>query len=148
MMLRFKAIYLLLLLGLVASADCFAANFCIATAGGFGHGGTTFIAPSFTVPAESSCTTWSGFTKTSSTVVLFTSGAACLSSNSKKLTLNVISADPQFLGAGNQASDFIQLTRSETTGPFTSGTDQGEFGGSAVPVTCTSGLLYLMESND
>src|SRR6478672_11344031 len=32
--------------------------FCIATAGGFGSGGTTFVAPSFTVPAVNKCTTW------------------------------------------------------------------------------------------
>src|ERR1700727_3564899 len=58
-------------------------NFCIATAGGFGSGGTSFVAPGFTVPAENKCTPWSGFTKTASTVILTTNGAACLSPTGK-----------------------------------------------------------------
>jgi hypothetical protein len=121
--------------------------FCIATAGGFGSGGTTFVAPSFTVPAVNKCTTWSGFTKTASTVILTTSGAACLSSTGKTLTLNVSSADPSFLGT-NPASDYIQLTRASSTGSFSGGTDQGQFAGSADQVTCTSGLLSLPDIHD
>jgi hypothetical protein len=105
--------------------------FCIATAGGFGSGGTTFVAPSFIVPAENNCTPWSGFTKTASTVILNTSGAACLSS----------------LGT-NPASEYIQLTRTSSTGSFTGGTDQGEFAGSADQVTCTSALMSLPDSHD
>jgi len=147
-MIRFKTPRLLLLLGLIASADSFAANLCIATAGGFGTGGTTFIAPSFSVPAEGNCVPWSGFTKTASTVILITNGTGCLSTNGKKLTVSVSSADPDYLGAGNLGSDFIELTRSGTTGSFTSGTDQGEFGGSAAPVTCTTSLLDLKETHD
>jgi hypothetical protein len=53
-----------------------AATFCISTAGGFGNGGTTFVAPTFTVPAKNKCAAWSGWTKTASTVILNTSGAA------------------------------------------------------------------------
>lgn len=123
------------------------APFCIATAGGFGNGGTTFVAPGFTVPAENKCTPWSGFTKTASTVILTTSGAACLSTTGKTLTVSVSSADPAFLGT-NPASDYIQLTRASSTGSFTGGTDQGEFAGSADQVTCTSGLLSLPDIHD
>ena len=120
--------------------------FCIATAGGFGSGGTTFVAPGFTVPAENKCTPWSGFTKTASTVILTTSGAACLSSTGKTLTVSVSSADPAFLT--NPASDYIQLTRPSSTGSFSGGTDQGQFAGSADQVTCTSGLLSLPDTHD
>jgi hypothetical protein len=122
--------------------------FCIATAGGFGSGGTTFVGPGFTVPAENNCAPWSGFTKTASTVILTTNGAACLSSTGKTLTVSVSSADPDFLGAGTQASDYIQLTRTSSTGSFTGGTDQGEFAGSADQVTCTSSVLSLPDSHD
>ena len=121
--------------------------FCVATAGGFGNGGTTFVAPGFTVPAQNKCTSWSGFTKTASTVILNTSGAACLSTTGKTLTVSVSSADPAFLGT-NPASDYIQLTRASSTGSFTGGTDQGEFAGSADQVTCTSGLLSLPDIHD
>jgi len=123
------------------------APFCIATAGGFGNGGTTFVAPGFTMPAENQCTPWSGFTKTASTVILTTSGAACLSTTGKTLTVSVSSADPAFLGT-NPASDYIQLTRASSTGSFTGGTDQGEFAGSADQITCTSGLLSLPDIHD
>ena len=121
--------------------------FCIATAGGFGSGGTTFVEPGFTVPAANKCTPWSGFTKTASTVILTTSGAACLSSTGKTLTVSASSLDPAFLGT-NPASDYIQLTRASSTGSFTGGTDQGQFAGSADQATCTSGLLSLPDSHD
>jgi hypothetical protein len=120
--------------------------FCIATGGGFGSGGTTFVAPSFTVPAQNKCTPWSGFTKTASTVILNTSGAACLSSTGKTLTVSVSSLDPAF--STSPASDYIQLTRASSTGSFSGGTDQGQFAGSADQVACTSGLLSLPDSHD
>jgi len=124
------------------------APFCIATAGGFGDGGTTFVGPGFTVPAENKCTVWSGFTKTASTVILTTNGAACLSSTGKTLTVSVSSADPDYLGAGSTGSDYIELTRTSATGSFTGGSDQGQFAGSADQVTCTSSLLSLPDSHD
>jgi hypothetical protein len=122
-------------------------SFCIATAGGFGTGGTTFVAPAFSVPAENKCTQWSGFTKTASTVILNTNGAACLSSTGKTLTLSVSSADPDFVG-NNPVSDYIQLTRTGSSGSFTGGSDQGEFSGSADQITCTSSLLSLPDVHD
>jgi hypothetical protein len=81
-----------------ATNPAVATNFCIATAGGFGHGGTTFVAPIFTVPAKNKCAAWSGWTKTASTVILNTSGAACLSTSGKTLTVSVFSVDPAFFG--------------------------------------------------
>jgi hypothetical protein len=122
-------------------------SFCIATNGGFGNGGTTFVSPGFTVPAKNACTSWSGFTKTASTVILNTSGAACLSTTGKTLTVSVSSADPAFVGT-TPVADYIQLTRSSSTGTFTGGTDQGEFAGPADQITCTSSLLSLPDSHD
>jgi|HubBroStandDraft_2_1064218.scaffolds.fasta_scaffold14066_2 hypothetical protein len=133
-----------------ASAQTFpgGGSFCVSVAGGFGTGGTTFVGPAFTVPAQNSCSQWSGYTKTASTVILNTSGAACLSSTGKTLTLSVSSADPDFFGAGSAPSDYIQLTRSSSTGTFTGGTDQGAFAGNANQITCTASLLTLPDSHD
>jgi hypothetical protein len=121
-------------------------SFCIAEGGGFGSGGTTYVGPSFTVPAQNSCTQWSGYTKTASTVILNTSGAACLSSTGKTLTVSVSSADPSFFT--DPVSDYIQLTRASSTGTFTGGSDQGQFAGSVNQITCTSSLLTLPDSHD
>ena len=125
-----------------------AGAFCVASSGGFGSGGTSFVAPEFAVPAAGKCTPWSGFTKTASTVVLMTSGVACLSTDQKKLTVSVSSADPNYFGAGATNADYIQLTRTGTTGSFTTGTDTGYFSGSAAQQTCTTTLLQLNEIND
>jgi hypothetical protein len=149
-MFRFKKAHLSLLLTLIAPTYSFAAeHYCIATAGGFPHGGTTFIGIGFAVPAEGSCAPWAGFTKTEETVVLTTNGTGCLSSDGTTLTVSVSSADPDFLGAGNLGSDYIQLFRKlGSKGPFVDGTDNGQFGGSAEPVTCTSSLLHLPAAHD
>jgi hypothetical protein len=40
------------------------------------------------------------------------------------------------------------LTRSKTTESFTTGSDQGYFGGDAEVVSCTSSLLNLPSSHD
>jgi hypothetical protein len=125
-----------------------AGSLCVAVSGGFGNGGTTFVGPSFAVPAQNSCSQWSGYTKTASSVILSTSGSACLSTTGKTLTVSVTSADPSLLGAGSTASDYIQLTRASSSGTFTGGSDQGEFGGSANQITCTSSLLSLPDIHD
>jgi hypothetical protein len=124
-----------------------AATFCISTAGGFGNGGTTFVAPTFTVPAKNKCAAWSGWTKTASTVILNTSGAACLSTSGKTLTVSVFSIDPAFFGT-TAVTDYIELTRASASGSFTGGTDQGQFAGTAAQLTCTSSLLSLPDSHD
>ena len=116
------------------------APYCIAVNGGFGGGGTTFVARSFSLPEASKCTPWSGYTKTASTVILTTSGTSCLSSDNKALTISVSSA--AFLFTSEPAVDYIQLSRGDETEPFT-GQDFGYFAGSAEPVSCTSDLLSL-----
>jgi hypothetical protein len=123
-------------------------SFCIAVSGGFGNGGTTYVEPSFTVPAVNSCTQWSGYTKTASTVIANTSGAACLSSTGKTLTVSVSNADPEFFGTTPEG-DYITLTRAGSSGTFTGGSDQGvDLGGSANQITCTSSLLTLPDTHD
>ena len=139
----------LILSVLLAPIQSFAAEapYCIAVNGGFGGGGTTFVARNFTLPTEGKCNPWSGYTKTASTVILMTSGTSCLSSDSKALTVSVSSADPSFLGAGQLGVDYIQLSRGTATEPFT-GQDYGYFAGTAAPVSCTSELLTLPSAHD
>jgi hypothetical protein len=146
-MIRVKS-HLALLLALLSPTFSFASNFCIATNGGFGKGGTTFIGPDFALPSEGKCAPWAGFTKTASTVVVTTYGTGCLSSNGKVLTVAVSSADPDWFGSGSIGSDYIKLTRSESSKPFTTGDDMGAFGGDAEEVSCTSSLLELPSSHD
>jgi hypothetical protein len=141
---RAKTPYLFLLLGLIAPLQSFAAEpYCIAVNGGFNNGGTTFVARSFSLPAESKCTPWSGYTKTGDTVILMTSGTSCLSTDSTALTVSVSSADPSY----GPAVDYFQLYRGDATQPFT-GADIGTFAGSAEPVSCTSDLLNLPSVHD
>ena len=148
---KFKSIAqssLLVLSILLAPIHSFAAEtYCIAVSGGFGHGGTTFVARNFSMPGESQCTPWSGYTKTASTVILMTSGTSCLSSDSKALTVSVSSTDPSYFPVGQLTADYIQLSRGNATEPFT-GEDFGAFAGSAAPVSCTSKLLTLPSSHD
>ena len=147
-MFRFKTPHLFLLLGLIAPVNSFAeAHYCIASDGGFGHGGTTFIGEGFALPAEGNCTPWVGFTKTASTVILTTTGTACLSSDSTALTVSVSSADTSYVA--QPVSDYIQLSRADSTEPFT-GEDTGEFAlpGSSETVSCTSDLLNLPSSHN
>jgi hypothetical protein len=133
---------------LLVPVHSFAAEpYCISVNGGFGDGGTTFVARNFSLPGEGKCTPWSGYTKTASTVILTTSGTSCLSSDSKALTVSVSSADPSYIGAGQLTADYIQLSRGDATEPFT-GQDFGAFAGSAEPVSCTSKLLTLPSSHD
>ena len=97
---------LMVLSVLLAPLHSFAAEpYCISVNGGFGHGGTTFVARNFSLPGESKCTPWSGYTKTADTVILTTSGTSCLSSDGKALTVSVSSADPSYIGAGQLAAD-------------------------------------------
>ena len=139
---------LMVLSVLLAPLHSFAAEpYCISVNGGFGHGGTTFVARNFSLPGEGKCTPWSGYTKTADTVILTTSGTSCLSSDGKALTVSVSSADPSYIGAGQLTADYIQLSRGDATEPFT-GQDFGAFAGSAEPVSCTSELLSLPSSHD
>ena len=150
---RFKKAHLFLLLGLIAPLQSFASSseapYCIAVNGGFvgPATGTTFVARNFSQPSEGKCTPWTGYTKTATSVVLTTSGTACLSGDSTAMTVSVSSADPSYLPINQLTADYIQLTRTDTTQPFT-GEDYGAFAGSAEPVSCTSDLLNLPSSHD
>ena len=126
------------------------APYCIAVNGGFGnsgYSGSTFVARSFSFPEASKCSPWAGYTKTSATVILNTSGTACLSTDSTALTISVSSADPDFVGAGNFVVDYIKMSRTSATDPF-AGQDAGYFTGSAEPTSCTSDLLTLPSYHD
>jgi len=149
-MFRFKRPHLLLLLGLIAPVYSYAANYCIAVGGGFGAGGTSYIGINFALPAAGTCTPWSGFTKTASSVILITSGTACTSTTGGVLTVSVSSADPMYAGAGAIDSDYIQLCKNGGTGcAVGAGSDQGPLGGStAAAETCTPGLLKLPPTHD
>ena len=107
-MFRLKAPHLCLLLGLLAPV-CASANFCIRVNGGFGNGGTSFIGKGFTLPAAGLCRPWAGFTKTASTVIANSTGAGCLSSDGKVLTVTVFSTNPSYFGPGGFGSDHIRL---------------------------------------
>jgi hypothetical protein len=136
-------------LAALMAAPVYATPYCIAVGGGFGNGGTSFVARNFTQPAVSSCTPWTGYTKTASTVILITSGTACLSNNGQVLTVSVSSADPSFLGAGNLVSDYIQLCPAGVAHcPIGQGSDVGYFSGSANSETCTSALSGLPAMHD
>jgi hypothetical protein len=145
-MFRFKKAHLLMALATMAPLQSFASSseapYCIAVNGGFGNGGTTFVARNFSLPEASKCSPWTGYTKTAVNVIVTTSGASCLSSDNKALTVSVSSADPSYFGVGQVAADYIELSRPDTTEPFT-GTDTGAFPGSAEPVSCTSDPLTL-----
>ncbi len=147
-MYRFKKSHLSLLLGLAAPLSSSASHYCVATAGGFGNGGSTFVATDFSVPSEGSCATWNGFTKTSATVIFITNGVGCLSSDGKRLTLSLTSQDPSYLGSERLGIDYIWLSRSSSKGSFTSGEDEGYLSGGAQVVSCTSSLEKLPSSHD
>ena len=126
------------------------APYCIAVNGGFGnsgYSGSTFVARNFTMPDASKCNPWTGYTKTSATVIFTTSGTACLSSDSTALTVSVSSADPDYLGVGATANDYIKMSRTSVNDPF-SGSDAGYLMGAAEPVSCTSDLLTLPAIHD
>jgi hypothetical protein len=124
------------------------APYCVAVSGGFGHsGGSTLVARNFTIPEASKCSTWSGYTKTAATVILTTGGTACMSSDSLALTVSVSSADPDYLGVGTQAADYIKMSRAHATDSF-AGTDAGYLMGYAEQISCTNDLLTLPASHD
>jgi hypothetical protein len=149
-MFRLKTSHLILLLGLIAPVSGFATeHYCIAADGGWPGGGTTYIAPNFPLPAVGTCGPWQGFTKTAGTVIVFSYGTGCLSTDGKALTVAVTSQNPNWINGSSDGDDYIVLERSEDKGPF-SGSDSGAlvFGtASAKPVACTAALLELPSSH-
>jgi hypothetical protein len=149
---RFKTPHLLLLLGLIAPLQSFASSeapYCIAVNGGYGPPafGTTFIARNYSQPAEGKCTPWTGYTRDANTIILTTSGTACLSSDGTALTVSVSSLDPPNYPPTQYTADYIFLTRVDSSQPF-SGQDTGAFAGPAEPVSCTSDMLNLPAYHD
>jgi hypothetical protein len=137
------------LAGLIAAPVYATSPYCIAVNGGFGNGGTSFVARNFTMPDASKCNPWTGYTKTSATVILTTSGTACLSSDGNVMTVSVASADPDYLGSGTLVSDYIRLCPAGVTScPLGSGEDSGYTTGGAAPQDCTDQLLYLPAMHD
>ena len=149
-MIRIKASHVMFALGLVAPLCSNAADYCIATNGGFGNGGSTFVGKNFVMPTAGLCVPWSGFTKTASSVIAISTGTACKSSDGKALELTISSTDPAFLGSGTIGSDHIKFCPGgASTCPFGGGTGTGTFSnGSAVKQTCTTALVKLPAIHD
>ena len=147
-MFRFKTPFMVLALGLIAPVCAYAANFCVAVNGGFGNGGTSYIAPTFTLPAKNNCATWSGFTKTAATVIAISTGTGCLASDGRVLTLSIFNTDLEFFGESVAVLDQIQLCPKGVTGCPVTGEDIGNFTGPAVQQTCTASLLSLPPAHD
>lgn len=148
-MIRFKTSHLLLAVGLIAPIPSYAANLCIRVNGGFGAGGSSFVGKGFAVPGAGACKPWAGYVKTASSVIANSTGAGCLSSDGKVLTLTIISTNPSYLGAGVTATDHIRLCPAGVSGcPIGAGVDIGTFGGSAAKQTCTASLLNLPAVHD
>src|SRR5262245_40351825 len=71
-------------------------DFCVAVNGGFGAGGTTFVGKRFTAPLSGKCKPWAGIMFTATTVVGTSTGTACLSNDSKLLTMTLQTTAPEF----------------------------------------------------
>ncbi len=148
MLFRLKTHHMFLVLGLIAPLPAFAGNFCIKVGAGFGSGGTSYIAPSFDVPAPGICKPWSGFTKTASTVIATATGTGCLSTSGKVLTFSILDTDPSFFGANMAVTDQVRICAKGATDCTITGKDLGNFAGRAKQQTCTSALLKLPDSHD
>jgi hypothetical protein len=149
-MIPIKPSHVMLVLGLIAPLSSNAANFCIATNGGFGNGGSSFVGIGFVLPAAGLCVPWSGFTKTASTVIAISTGTGCRSTDGKVLELTISSTDPAFLGSGVIGSDHIKFCPGgAATCPFGGGSGSGTFSnGSAVRQVCTTSLVRLPALHD
>lgn len=149
-MIRIKPSHVMFALGLLAPLCSNAADYCIATNGGFGNGGSTFVGKNFVMPTAGLCVPWSGFTKTASSVIAISAGTACKSSDGKALELTISSTDPSFLGSGTIGSDHIKFCPGGTsTCPFGGGTGTGTFSnGPAKSQSCTSALVKLPAIHD
>lgn len=126
-------------------------DYCIAVSGGWGNGGTTFVAKNFVTPPKGTCKPWSGMMKTASTVVGTSTGSACLSTDGKLFTASLQTTAPEWLGIGSTASDHIELcplASSQGCPAHAGETDRGTFGGPAAVKTCTSADSEIPSSHD
>jgi hypothetical protein len=149
-MIRFKRSHVMLMLGLIAPLCANAADYCIATNGGFGKGGSSFIGKNFVLPAAGNCLPWSGFTKTATTVIAISAGTGCRSSDGKVLELTISSTDPAYLGSGVAGTDHIKFCPGGATNcPIGGGFGAGTFSnGPAKAQTCTTSLVKLPALHD
>ncbi|HKU17004.1 MAG TPA: hypothetical protein VJQ52_21595 [Steroidobacteraceae bacterium] len=149
-MISIKPAHVMTMLGLLAPLCSQAADYCIATNGGFGKGGSSFIGKNFVMPTAGLCVPWSGFTKTASSVIAISAGTACRSTDGKALELSISSTDPAFLGSGVIGSDHIRFCPAgAATCPFGGGSGTGTFSnGGASRQTCTTALLKLPAIHD
>jgi hypothetical protein len=145
-MLSFRKSYLCLLM--IAPVSAFAANTCITVNGGWPNGGTTFVAPGLATPAKGACAAFSGFAKTATTIILQTTGSGCLSTDGKVFTLNLSSANPNWVGTGTFQADYIRLCTKATDCPVGNSFDFAFNGGIAATVTCTTAMLQLPSTHD
>lgn len=126
-------------------------GFCVNVAGGPANGGATFVGQGYSLPPNGACKAWSGFMKTGSTVVGFSSGSGCTSSNGKVFTATLSTSNPSFFGPGKSISDHIQLCTAGAAGCPVGATqfDSGSFfNGTAERVSCTSTMLQLPAVHD
>jgi hypothetical protein len=125
-------------------------DFCVAVGGGFGGGGETFVGKEFITPGAGQCKPWAGIVKAGSTVVLTSTGAACLSDDALLLTLTLHSQDTDFLGPGAESIDLIQLCPKGATGCPVAQQDISSsfFTGTAAIVGCTASLSSIPSSHD
>jgi hypothetical protein len=127
--------------------------YCVAVNGGFNNGGTSFVARQFDIPGPSKCSSWSGYAKTASTVVFFSSGTACLSSSGTIMTVSITSADPSN-SPGVTKGDFIRFCPDGVWScPIGGGQDvappgTGVDSGAAAQQPCNDDLLYLPDFPD
>jgi hypothetical protein len=145
---RFNRLIAITGLAALVAAPVYAQPFCVAVNGGFGNGGTSFVARNYTAPDASHCSPWTGYTKTASTVILITNGVACLSDDSSLLTVSVVSSDPSFVG-NNPVADYITFCPTGVTNCLIGGgQDQGYFSGAAAEQDCSDALLDLPTFHD
>ena len=112
-MMHFKPSHVMMMVGLIAPLCSNASDYCIATNGGWHHGGSSFIGKGFTLPAAGNCMPWSGFVKTATTVIAISTGTGCRSTDGLALELTISSTDPAYLGSGVIGSDHIKFCPEE-----------------------------------
>lgn len=127
-----------------------AQSLCLLVGGGQAAGGGTYVGQGMSVPANGTCKPWSGFLKTASTVVAFSTGSGCTSSDGKVFTATLASTNPSFFGPGTIVSDHIQLCLTGTCPAKISQSDVSSYFGttSVATTTCTSTILSLPSSHD
>lgn len=124
-----------------------AQSLCVEVNGGQAQGGGSYVGQGYAMPARGSCKPWSGFMKTGTDVVGYSSGSGCTSSDGQVLTLTLATVNPRFFGTGAVVSDFIRIC-SNGAGGCPLGVVQGDtssyFGlASAQRVSCTPAMLEL-----